>query len=548
MSEKAKTILFCFIIGLVGYTIGLYSLEIVLHNCRYALYIHEIADSGLTPFPVLFGNPCYDYPALHIFLMYISSLFFREVNMFSMTFPSALAGAVILVFTYLIGEKHSHRFGLIAVTLLGCTYQFLFIARSPSPDMFIAMISVLSFYAVFSADFEQKPLRLATIPFMCLLGFAIRGPIGTIIPVAVVAGYYMATRKSNLLFGMGITCILMMVIGSGWLGVWAYGIDVQKVLYGVTHLFVDKYTGDVPFWYYFVNGMVMYAIALPFAFFAMGTYFLKMGAKYFARESVYTPALLRQALTLWILIIMIGLSFPETKHVNYMVAVIPAAALMAAFIFENFDEISIFDRVSFWLIRIFRYLPLGMVVIMIVGSIVMKMFRIDLDLPLVMPAVCLMIVGAMNFIIPKQKKMKDDTVLVLSMMFVGLVLVNITFFAPIEQRLESSQDFVKKVEQIRPEGLAICFYGIEPEDEILNYLVNIDQKRNFKPKYITLSKNPSEQETLLDLPKNMPIIIRTEDIDSYLAPEIKEKLKVVAEGNLARIKCTVFLPAQPAQR
>jgi len=544
MSEKAKTILFCFIIGLTGYTIGLYSLEVIHHHCRYALYIHEMADSGLSPFPVLFGRTYYDYPSLHTMLMYLSSIFFRGVNMFSMTFPSALAGAITLVFTYLIGEKHSHRFGLIAAALLGCTYQFVFIARSPSPDMLIAMITVISFFVAFSADFEKKPLRLAIIPLMCLVGFAIRGPIGTIIPVAVVGGYYMAAKKTNLFFGTGITCIMMMLIGTAWLGAWAFGFETQAWLHGIKCLFVDKYYGDTPWWYYFVNGMVIFSITLPLSFFAMGTYFLKMGSKYFARESVYTPALLRQALTLWILVVMIGLSFPGTKHVSYMVSVIPAAALMAAFIFENFDKIPIFSKVSFWLIRIFRYLPLALVVIMLLSAIVMKIFEINFDFPMFMPAICLMILGVMIFIIPKHKQIKDDTVLVIIMMFVGVVFVKITFFDPLEQRLESSGDFVKRVEKIRPEGLALCFYGIKPEKETLKYLVNIDRKRKFEPKYIEKSKKSDEQKVLLDLPPNMPIIIRTEDIDSYLNPEVKTQLKEVAEGKLGQTECTVFIPYQ----
>lgn len=541
MSVKAKTILFCFIAGLLGYTICLSSLEIIGHNCRYVLYIQELVDGGLTPFPVLNGEQYFGYPVLHTLLMYISTLFFRGVNMFTLTFPSALAGAVTLVFTYLIGEKHSHRFGLIAATLLGSTFQFSFIARSPSPDMIIAMITVVSFFVAFSADFEKNPLRLGTIPFMCLLGFAIRGPIGTIIPVAVVAGYYLAAKKANLFFGMAITSVLMMIIGTAWLGVWAFGLNPDKWLHGLIQLYLIRYNGDAPFWYYFVDGMLMYSITLPLAFFAMGTYFLKLGPKYFARESVYTPALLRQAVTLWILIMFIGLSLPGTKHFHYMIAVMPGAALMAAYVYENFDKIPIFTLVSRWLIKILRYLPFAAVVILLGGSIVLKMIGIEIDFPLVMPAICLMIVGLMIFIIPKQKKMKDDTVLVLCMMFVALISFKITFYDPLEQRLESSKAFVKEVETLRPDGLSVCFYGIDPENEVLNYMVNIDRKRNFLPKYMEKSTDPDDQKDLLTLPKFMPIIIKTEDIDSYLVPDVKEKLKVIAEGKLGLTKCTVFL-------
>lgn len=543
MSVKAKTILFCFIIGLVGYTLGLSSLELIGQNCRYALYVHEMKESGLTPFPMLLGQNYLYYPSFHPLLMLISSLVFRGIDLFSLAFPSALAGAIVLVLTYLIGEKHSHRFGLIAAALLGCTYQFIVIARSPSPDMLITLLTVLSFYLSFSADFEKKPLRLGAVPFLCLIGFVIRGPVGTIIPVAAVAGYYLAAKKPNLLFGMVITSILMMLIACGWLGVWAFGLNPDKWLPGLNQLFLVKYYGDAPFWYYFVNGMVVYAITLPLAFFVMGTYLLRKGIKYFAWESVYTPALLRQALTFWILIIMVGLTFPGTKHFHYLVVVIPAAALMGAFVFENFDKIPLFNQVSRWLIRVLRYLPLALVMIMLVGSIVLKMLGIEVDYPLLMPAICLMIVGAMIFIIPKQKKIKDDTVLVLSMTFVGMVLLQITFFEPVKQRLETSTAFVQKVEKIRPEGVAVCFYGINREKEMLNYMVNVSRNRDLHPKYIEPSKDPEGQKVLLTLPKFMPIIVRAEDFDT-LYPDIRKNLKVVAEGKLGRTKCKAVLPVE----
>ena len=97
--------------------------------------------------------------------------------------------------TYQIGALHSRQWGLYAVLLSFLTYAFVASARSISPDQFTALATTGCFYACHSSRIPRRRWRLAWLPILGMLGFASRGPIGFIIPAAVVCTYYLVHRE-----------------------------------------------------------------------------------------------------------------------------------------------------------------------------------------------------------------------------------------------------------------------------------------------------------------------------------------------------------------
>lgn len=537
MTLKTKTLWVCFILGVLSFTFGLYSLEIIRMNCRYGLFAYEMDLSHIGPFPILYGKPYADYPSLHVILISLVTRLLG-VNMLSLSLPSIFAGAGILVVTYLIGEKQSHKFGLYAVLLLVLSYQFIAIVRTPSPDIVVALFGVLAFYLVYMADFEKKYIYLIYLPFLAFLGFAMRGPIGTVIPAAIVVAYYLAGRNYKMLFGIGTIFAVMLVIGGGFFAAWSFFAGGEKLAEEFfTNQLFGRFPGNKAFWFYFTDGVAVYSLSFPFAILVMGTYLFVLRKAYFKPEGPESSARLRQALTVWIFIIMVGLSIPGSKHLRYIVCVVPATALMAAFIFENPDKLRLFDKFKTVFITICRYLPFAVVCFLLIAVAVLQLIKIPFALPFILPGIFFLILGiALNFYIRKIP-IKNHNLFILLMMAIGLNAFIITVIDPIEQYLESSKELVEETEKIRPAGVPVCFYGLGPDGEDLKYMINVDRKKIFMPSFV----HYLHPEELLTLPhKNMPIIANGSKI-KFIAPDVMSHLKKIKEAKIGHRDCTVFV-------
>ncbi|MFA6715499.1 MAG: hypothetical protein WCS27_08985, partial [Victivallaceae bacterium] len=115
--NRRKIAFFIFLASTGLFLAGLQNTEFVKINCRFGLFIHEMAENPLGPFPLLYGEPYCDYLSIHTYLMYLASLL-GGVTMLTATLPSALAAGGVMSLTYLIGARKSNKFGLLAVLLL----------------------------------------------------------------------------------------------------------------------------------------------------------------------------------------------------------------------------------------------------------------------------------------------------------------------------------------------------------------------------------------------------------------------------------------------
>lgn len=187
-----KDSLIIFLIGLVIFTIGL-SPEFTGFDCRFAVFAQEMLRNGPTFFPTTYGQPYPDYPGTSTFIIYLFSLLFGKVTPFTLTLPSAIVSSLILVFIYKIGAIQSRRWGLFAVLITLFTQEFISISRSSSTDIYTTLATVLCFYLAYSADLYNKQKRLWLIPFILIISFCFRGPIGLVIPASVICVTFLYT-------------------------------------------------------------------------------------------------------------------------------------------------------------------------------------------------------------------------------------------------------------------------------------------------------------------------------------------------------------------
>jgi hypothetical protein len=109
-------------------------------------------------------------------MIYLSSVPFGKVTMFSAVLPTAVVSALILVVIYWIGAIHSRHWGLFAVPIALFTHEFVSRSRSLTPDQYVSLATALSFYLAYSANVYGRKKRLWLIPLVLVASFCIPRP------------------------------------------------------------------------------------------------------------------------------------------------------------------------------------------------------------------------------------------------------------------------------------------------------------------------------------------------------------------------------------
>ena len=504
--SKCKIPLLIFFCALCAFTTGLYSAEIIRINCRFALFTAEIGQYGLGLFPTLYGKPYTDYPSTMVYFMYLASWGGRYINMLTLTLPTALAAAYLVMMTYLIGRKISKRLGLYAVCFLFLSFEFLSIARAPNLDVFTAAATITAFYLMYSADLSGRPWcwRLVWLPFCVAFSFAVRGPMGVLIPAAVIIAYYLVNRRWMATLWSAIVCGLTALLCMWFflqLCAWQGGHNLLWLFFDDQIL--SRFGSTKPFWYFFTNAAGSYALTYPLALLVIVVYGKKL-CRQRPDEAKPHETLLR-LLAGWILIVLLGMSIPGTKHLRYVVPVIPAMALLCGLLMLNFDHLKLFDWLKKYLLRAAEVLPFATLLAVVINFIV---FRYGLTpavrMPFFMPILicgilCLLVILTFHKSKPSYREM-----VLLAVAACTMVVIRAMIVMPVENAGESSRQFVADAEQSR-RNARLHYYFLGPDGDELKYLVNLPAEKRFIGRYV-IPPDPRQQPTDPEAPASRGVL------------------------------------------
>jgi len=338
-----------FFISLILFTWGVASQEIVSFESRFYLFALEMWRHGITWFPTSYQQPYPDYPVTSTLLIYFAAKLFDGLNKFTAVLPSAIAAALTVSLTYLIGALHNKRFGWYAVLFLCMTVAFIKNARSLSLDMYPTAITALCFYCLQVADSRQKSFPLPWLWLLLAISFAFRGPIGFIMPAGVVCVYYVVAKrfKRCLQFGIGATltlllCILLLLSLAYHTGGLPFVHDVLTMqIFGR----MEK-NAVVPWYFYFTESFGAYALSFPVAVVGwisrhceaakrpkQSNSFFRLPRPQTTRARNDDCVIPLTQLTAWAFIILVGISIPGDKKIRYVLPMAPALALLASYFF-----------------------------------------------------------------------------------------------------------------------------------------------------------------------------------------------------------------------
>jgi 4-amino-4-deoxy-L-arabinose transferase-like glycosyltransferase len=167
------------------------------------------------------GTPYYDKPAPYFWLVALGLKFFG-LNEFAVRLPSALAATLSVLAIYLWGvlSKDPER-ALWGAMILATSVQFIGLGRGGRMDMPLAFFTTAAL--IYFLWWKERDDRREWIwPFYLLLALAslVKGPVGVVLPMLVVAVFVLAKRNWLLVRQMRLVrgaALFLLVVGPWYL-------------------------------------------------------------------------------------------------------------------------------------------------------------------------------------------------------------------------------------------------------------------------------------------------------------------------------------------
>ncbi|OGT47288.1 MAG: hypothetical protein A3E83_00710 [Gammaproteobacteria bacterium RIFCSPHIGHO2_12_FULL_41_20] len=518
--------LFC--ISVIVFTSGLASQEITGFDSRFYLFALETWRHGASWFPTTYHTPYPDYPATSTYLIYLVSLLIGHLNKFTAVLPSAVMAAITLTMTYCIGRLHNKYWGIYAVCFLLTTITFLKSARTISLDLYSCMLTTCCFYIIQAAAIQKTPKKIGYIYPLFALGFLFRGPIGLVIPTGVVCAYYLLECNFKRLLQVGLLSLLLLSIGTTLLIVLALHSGGYAFMHDVIRMEVlgRMSNSNLPIYFYLTSSLANYALSFPLALVST------LGICYYSyhQRNLHDMKFISKLLA-WVLIILIGMSIPGEKKTRYVLPMIPAIALIAAYPFTFPCKENCFLFLRKTIIKLFYLFPMIFIIATLIANYYCQQQQWQLSLHTLAITILLSFTQALLFYIYRTKTHHPEA-LILPLASLSFVLFYLFIIEPMELYIDKTRDFVVNIEAQRKSHHAhLIFYKEHPDGTPIKYLINMPQEE--EPRFID-----NQKDIIKDAAPAFYITSTT--YYAKLPPDITRDLKIIKMGKLGHNPVVVF--------
>jgi 4-amino-4-deoxy-L-arabinose transferase-like glycosyltransferase len=509
------------VLALLLFIIGNYQQAAIGFDSRFVLFAEEMLRHGPAFFPTTYGQPYPDYSAFSTFFVYLFSLPFGRVISLTAWLPTTIASAVLVVLIYRLVAPQSRLWALLSVAMLLLSTTFITETRAVSLDQMLATVAFAVFYLGYAADHFGARRRMGWILALLVLGFAIRGPIGLVVPTGMLCSYYLLNGQWRRMFIFGLQATLLLLACIGILLLLAKVSGGTDFLNEVVRMQftsrMDGSEGKSSLFYYFTSSVGNYALAYPMAI-------LVLAAVALSGRHNRGPALqLVRLCAAAGLIVMIGLSVPQAKKARYMLPMIPMAAIIAAYPFQVLE-----GRVFTWLRGLAQGIWLLLPSLLIAGLLAARhRFPEQLtSIGLILGVLVLLQMIALALLFKAQWRAVGLATCGVLAVWSSYILV----FEPVERAAYDTRTFsLATYDLIRQNPAPLVLHGLTKDGKAIKFMVNIpeDLRPSFteSPDQLLAMKGPayvmmatSDQATLQGTPlSQLPVVLSGSfDHDDYV--------------------------------
>ena len=300
---------------------------------RYAVVAREMAQSGEWVLPQLNGQIYSEKPPLFFWLVNLSVFFLGENSELANRLPSALAGYIIILITFLFGERlFNLRAGFFSSLVLATSLFFPQLSRWMMLDSLFTLFFLLTLFSLYLGYEKEDRRRRYYLLAGLFTGLAIlmKGPVAylAIVSFLIFAFIQKDVKKCwnrDLLLGLflSLAVVLMWLIPACWIG----GEDYTKrILFGQT---IGRLAGrgehfhPESFFFYFIRFPIEF---LPWTVFMPIALFCGLGKGEKRKEFLF--------LSVWFFFVFLFFTFSTGKKDNYLLPLYPAAAMMVGWLWD----------------------------------------------------------------------------------------------------------------------------------------------------------------------------------------------------------------------
>ena len=472
-------------------------------DSRFVMFANEMLRHGPGFFPTTYGQPYADYSATSTVFTWLLALPFGKVTSLTAWLPTAIASATLVTLMYRLVAPQSTTWALVSVALLLLSMTFITETRAVSLDQMLAAVSFSAFYLAYSHDHFGTPRRHFWLLALLVLGFAIRGPIGLVIPTGILCSYYLLNGQWRRLISFGLQALALLVLCIGTLLMLAWLSGGEAFVHEVIRMQVtgrmDGTEGASSVLYYFTSSMGNYALAYPLAVVVLVA-ILVAGRKHSG------PALQLVKYCVAAALVVIGLSIPQAKKARYLLPMLPMAAIIAAYPFQVMSG-RVFGVLRGLIQGLFLLLP-GL---LIVGLVVVRQ-RFGEQLPSLTATFVILAVLqvlALGLLFKAQWRVAG----LAACAVLALWSSYITVFEPAERSLYDTRTFTLKAMQLIDQAPApVVLHGMGKDAKAIKFMVNVD--RDLLPLF---TQSPAE---LTALPSPAWIVMDRKDYQALQGSEL----------------------------
>ena len=454
------------LLALVLFVAGNWHQAIIGFESRFVVFAQEMLRHGPGFFPTTYGQPYADYLATSTLLTWLLSLPLGQVTSLTAWLPTAVASAVIVMLVYRLTAPYSPRWGLLSLAMLLLSSTFVSETRAVSLDQMLAAVTLAVFYLGYAHDHFAAAKRLHWVFVLLLLGFALRGPIGLVVPTGVLCSYYLINRQWRSLFSFGLLALALLAACVGLLLLLAKLSGGEDFMHDVIRMQflgrMDGSEGSGGVLYYFTSSMGNYALAYPLAI-------LVLVAVMIGGRRTPDPAL---KLVLYCaaagVLVMVGLSVPQAKKARYILPMLPMAAIIAAYPFQATQ-----GRLFAWL----RGLMLGvwtlLPTLLVIGLLVARRRYPEplAHLEVIFAVLGLLQILALLTLLKSRLRTYGPALAAVLALWTTYILV----VEPLERRLYDTRTFSLAVKaQVLQQPAPVVLHALGKDAKAIKFMVNFD--------------------------------------------------------------------------
>lgn len=505
----------------------LYHREIYGFETRSALFVRDMLEGGNLLCPHLYGRPYTDYPPLFFLLQYICSLPAGRVTAVSISLPSAVSAASLILLTWWFTRRHlGEKAAFISAICLASLPEFWLKAEKATLDMFLALecsAAICSFYQAEQCERPETVMLFKTLGYAAVLtGLLTKGPIGLILPLFCWFLYLAAQKRFK-----DILKIL-----PWWFMVTLVGFSMEAMIFlktGGRTLLSDALSRQMlsrlgnrankPFYYYISYLVISF---LPWLLWMAGQFFMEKKDKASPSENKPIPIEKEFFLLLitWTAGILLPFLISASRHGRYILPVfMPISILTGTAIFSLAKRMD--QQTSERLVIAITLLTAA------VGCLLLSAMVIDpLDSGRHIPGLGLLTVMATGCMFAGRHL---DSGLKVALSFAIFLIYStssacLTIEPGLSQR-ESARSFVRCTEKNLAADEKVVLFRIRPDKNGIKYAL-------FSRAYPHRLLFPDKLQKLATIPRPFILTAFGKDIDRLRPFFSKEITKPACEGNI----------------